>query len=113
MSIKFTVSDYKPLKMAEGITGLPLGLDKVMVNIVDLDEGAIVPLHKHPEEQVTLILKGALEFELEGESFVLHTGEGVLIPANAEHWARAAKPTLAYDCFSPPRKDYLEKVKAG
>ncbi len=111
MKLKFKLDDKKPLQMAKGIISLPLALEKIMVNIVELEKGAEVPEHSHPEEQISLIIEGELEFELEGERFLLASGEGVLIPANAPHRAKALKKTLAYDCFSPPRWDYLEKLK--
>lgn len=107
---KFRINDSKPLKMAEGIVGLPMGLGKVMINVVELAPGSVIPLHHHPEEQISLILEGELDFELDGEKFQLGPGEGVLIPAQMPHQAQASKKTLAYDCFSPPRRDYLEKV---
>ena len=111
LELKFRLDDQKPLKMAEGIVGLPLGLEKAMINIVELAAGSEIPLHRHPEEQISLILKGELAFELGGKKFKLKAGEGVLIPAELPHRARAVKKTLAYDCFAPPRWDYLEKVK--
>ena len=42
--------------------------DKAMVAQVFLAKGAIVPLHHHESEQITYILEGALEFELEGRT---------------------------------------------
>jgi len=50
------------------------------------------------------------EFELAGEKFRLGPGEGVLIPVDMKPSAKALKKTLAQDCFSPPRWDYLEKL---
>jgi quercetin dioxygenase-like cupin family protein len=82
-----------------------------MVNLVELDKDSVVPSHRHHEEQATFVFKGELQFELEGEKFTLGPGEGVLIPSNMNHSARAIKWTLAYDCFSPPRHDYLAKAK--
>ena len=111
MSKKFKIKQSKPLKMAKGIQGMPIGLKKLMVNLVALDKDAIVPEHTHKHEQSTFIFNGELMFELEGERFMLGPGDGILIPANASHSARATRPTLAYDCFCPPRRDYLSKLK--
>ena len=111
MSLKFKIGQPKPLKMSPGINGMPIGLQNLMVNLVELEKDSEVPSHRHPEEQATFIFKGELDFELEGEKFKLGPGEGVLIPSNRSHSARASKKTLAYDCFSPLRYDYLEKLK--
>lgn len=111
MKRKFRVDEKKTLKMAEGIYGLPMGLEKIMLNLVSFEPGAEIPEHHHPHEQISLVIEGELEFELEGEKFSLKAGEGVLIPSEMKHGAKARKKTLAYDCFSPPRWDYLKKQK--
>lgn len=110
MKFRFKLDDKKRMRMAEGIYALPIGMEKLMVNLVDMEKGSEIPVHRHKEEQVSLIIKGELEFELNGKKFRLKTGQGVLIPANTEHGAKALRRTLAYDCFSPPRWDYLEKL---
>jgi quercetin dioxygenase-like cupin family protein len=112
MAKKFKISGPKPLKMARGIEGMPIGLEKLMVNLVRLDKNAVVPEHAHKEEQATFIFSGELAFTLQGKKFRLQPGDGILIPANAKHGAKAVKKTLAYDCFCPPRYDYLEKLKS-
>lgn len=111
LKLKFRLADQKPLAMAKGINSLPLGLEKVMINVVELERGSMIPLHRHPEEQISLIISGELDFELEGEKFKLGPGDGLLIPADRPHQAKALKKTLAYDCFSPPRRDYLERIR--
>ena len=113
MAEKFTINDPdKPLKMLKGVDGRPIGMQELMINLVSLKKDAVVTSHKHYEEQSTFIFKGELLFELEGEKFTLGHGEGILIPANANHSARATKKTLAFDCFAPPRWDYLEKLES-
>src|SRR5215813_8422748 len=49
--------------------------DKAMVAQVFLAKGAIVPEHFHESEQITYILEGALEFELEGKKVVVAKGQ--------------------------------------
>jgi len=111
MSAKFKIEQKKPLPMLPGIDCSPLAMERLMVNLVELKKKSEVPSHRHFEEQVTFIFRGELEFELEGKKFRLGPGEGALIPRNARHSARALKKTLAVDSFSPPRWDYLEKLK--
>jgi quercetin dioxygenase-like cupin family protein len=111
MKYKFRIDDEKPLKMSNGIDGMPVGLDELMVNLVSLKKDSVVTSHRHFEEQATFVFEGELDFELEGEKFKLGKGEGVIIPANANHSARAVANSLVYDCFAPPRFDYLEKLK--
>jgi quercetin dioxygenase-like cupin family protein len=54
--------------------------EKAMVAQVFLAKGAIVPEHFHESEQITYILEGALEFELEGRTVVVGQGAGAAHP---------------------------------
>ncbi|MDE3166388.1 MAG: cupin domain-containing protein [Acidobacteriota bacterium] len=86
--------------------------EKAMVAQVFLAKGAIVPLHHHESEQITYILEGALEFELEGRTVVVAKGQVLRIPSNVPHKAVALEDTLDLDIFSPLREDWLKKDDA-
>jgi quercetin dioxygenase-like cupin family protein len=86
--------------------------DKVMVAQVFLAKGAVVPEHHHESEQITYILEGALEFEIEGEQVVVGQGQVLRIPSNVPHKAVALEDTLDLDVFSPIREDWLKKDDA-
>jgi len=86
--------------------------DKAMVAQVFLAKGAIVPEHFHESEQITYILEGALEFELEGKKVVVGKGQVLRIPSNVPHKAVALEDTLDLDIFSPIREDWLKKDDA-
>ncbi len=83
--------------------------EKVMVAQVFLSKGAVVPEHSHESEQITYILEGALEFELEGRTVVVSAGEVLRIASNVPHRAVALEDTLDLDIFSPVRTDWLTK----
>jgi quercetin dioxygenase-like cupin family protein len=86
--------------------------DKAMVAQVFLNKGAVVPAHKHESEQLTYILEGALEFQIEGKTLVVAKGEVLAIPSNVEHQAVALEDTLDLDIFSPIRTDWLSGTDA-
>ena len=81
--------------------------EKAMMARVYLKQGAVVPAHKHESEQITFVLSGALEFEMEGKKIVVHTGEVLLIPSWVVHSAVALEDTDDLDVFSPIRQDWL------
>jgi quercetin dioxygenase-like cupin family protein len=81
--------------------------DKAMVAQVFLAKGAAVPEHHHESEQLTYILEGALEFQLEGRTVTVSAGQVLRIPSNVPHSAVALEDTLDLDIFSPIRKDWL------
>jgi quercetin dioxygenase-like cupin family protein len=71
-----------------------------------IDEGAAVPEHAHPHEQVVNVLEGELSLTVDGAEHVLHAGDVVAIPGGVRHSARALGPSRVLDVFSPAREDY-------
>ena len=84
--------------------------ERAMVAQVFIAKGGVVPEHHHESEQITYILEGALEFELEGRCVVVNAGEVLRIPSNVPHKAVALEDTLDLDIFSPIRRDWLAKT---
>ena len=88
--------------------------ERMMLAHVYLDKGAIVPTHKHENEQLTWIVSGALKFWIgeedspDREEFILGPGEVMYIPSNVPHKAEAMEDTFDVDVFSPPRQDWLD-----
>ena len=81
--------------------------ERAMVAQVFIAKGGVVPIHHHESEQLTYIMEGALEFELEGRTVVVRKGEVLHIPSNVPHRAVALEDTLDLDIFSPIRTDWL------
>ena len=80
--------------------------ERLMVVQVTLEEGVVVPVHRHPHEQITYVIEGQLSMEVEGQTHVLGPGNSLLLPGDVEHGATAMERTLVVDTFSPPREDY-------
>lgn len=74
---------------------------------IRLRKGALVPEHRHPNEQISMVESGALRFVIAGEERTLGPGEAVVIPADAPHTVEALEDSLAVDLFSPPRQDWI------
>lgn len=94
-----------PLLSRKLITG-----DRMMLSHIILKKGCVVPAHKHENEQISYILKGALKFEVNGKEIVVREGEVLHIPSNVVHSATALEDTMDLDVFSPPRQDWLDKT---
>src|ERR1700704_4182792 len=86
--------------------------EKAMVAQVFLAKGAIVPEHHHESEQITYILEGALQFQIEGKEILVSKGQVLRIPSHVPHSAIALEETLDLDIFSPIRHDWLVKDDA-
>jgi quercetin dioxygenase-like cupin family protein len=81
----------------------------VMIARVLLKKGSVVPEHSHVNEQITYILEGALQFQIDGKEIVVHAGEVLCIPPNMPHAAVALEDTVDLDVFNPPRQDWINK----
>ena len=68
-----------------------------------------VPPHSHPYDQLALILAGALELNLDGDTYTVRAGELLYIPAGVPHVGRVVgdEVVLNVDIFAPIREDYL------
>ncbi len=100
-------SEVKPVEMVPGVWRRTLSWgEQVMVVQTTLAEGAVVPNHRHPHEQITYIVEGELSMDVEGRTHVLVPGDSLLFSADVEHGATALKRTIVVDTFSPPREEY-------
>lgn len=73
---------------------------------IRLRKDAVVPMHSHMHEQITMLERGALRFVIAGEERILRAGEMLQIPPHAPHRVEALEDSLALDLFSPPRDDW-------
>ena len=73
---------------------------------VILQQGAVVPEHEHPNEQIATVVEGRMRFGVGGEDYVVSAGETIAFPANVAHDAEALEDSVVFDAFSPPRDDW-------
>jgi quercetin dioxygenase-like cupin family protein len=78
-----------------------------------IDAGALLPEHRHPHEQVVLMLEGTFELTVEGVTRICVAGDVAAIPSNAVHSGRALTPCRIIDAFSPVREDYRDGLTAS
>jgi quercetin dioxygenase-like cupin family protein len=103
----FRKGELAATEMLPGIFRRTVYLDDVMVTFFDMEAHAKLPLHHHPHQQITWVVSGAMEFDLDGEKRVLQAGDGVLIPPNVLHGAVILDETCqAIDAWHPVRDDY-------
>ena len=66
-----------------------------------LKKGAVVPVHHHSDEQVTMLTSGALRFEMDGEELLLEAGEVLRIPSDVPHSVEALEDSTSTELFLP------------
>ncbi len=74
-------------------------------------KGAVVPVHQHHNEQVTMMKSGALRFDFPGlpdqTSVTLGPGDVLVIPPHRPHGVEALEDSMVEDLFTPAREDWI------
>lgn len=100
-------ADEPQADIAPGVRRRHLSGDNVMLVEVAFEDGAVVPEHSHPHEQMTNLISGRIELVIGDQKQVMVPDKAALIPANVPHSAVALEPSVSLDIFSPPREDFL------
>ena len=106
-------ADLEPISFAPGLDFRPVLGDRMLANFAYYEPHAVAPLHVHEEEQIVIVIRGALEFEIDGETRTLLPGDAAVVPPWVPHGAHTTDaPCLEVDVFSPPRRTLLEHARA-
>jgi len=84
--------------------------DSVTVGRFELKQGGVVPTHAHANEQISMVISGALRFTIDGTDTIVRSGELMQIPGNAAHGVEVLEDTVVVDVFSPVRQDWIDKT---
>ena len=102
-----TSADWPEVEAAPGVRRRVLSCgDAVMIVQFTIDEGAEVPEHSHPHEQIGHVVSGRVKFRIGDEVRELGPGDGYSVPGGVTHGAVGVTRTVAVDTFHPVREDY-------
>ena len=93
--------------MSPMLTRQAIHTEHMTIARLRIKKGAVVPMHQHPNEQVSMMETGCLRFDLDGKEVFVRAGETLRIPPNVPHSAEAMEDSVATDLFSPPRQDWI------
>jgi len=97
----------EPFELAPGVGGRPLFGDGAMINVIEFEPGAQVPLHSHPHEQLGICLRGVQVLVVDGVEHPIGPMQGYVLPGGVEHSAHAGpEGATVVDVFQPVREDY-------
>jgi len=104
-----TFIDLKQLELheiAKGFKGRFVHSKNITVSFWQIEKGAILSEHSHPEEQISIVTSGELELTINGKTRIVSSGKVVIMPSNVVHSGRAVTNCKVTDIFSPTRDDY-------
>lgn len=73
----------------------------------DIKAGTRLPLHFHPNEQITRVEKGQLEVYSQGDKYVVKPGQVMIFAANVPHEFVGVKDTSFVEYHTPARQDFV------
>ena len=102
-----TGADWPQIEAVPGVHRRVLACgDNIMIVQFTIGEGAAVPPHSHPHEQVGHVVSGRMRFQIGDEQRELGPGDGYSVPGGVIHGAVGITDCIAVDSFHPVREDY-------
>lgn len=96
-------------KTAEGVSRKILAYtDELMIVENTFNKGAVGSLHSHPHTQITYVLDGEFEFEINGEKKIVKKGDSMLKKDGIVHGCVCLKEGKLLDIFTPMREDFVK-----
>ena len=104
-------ADYQVMreKMQRVVMGMTA--KGMTVTIGEIKPGCTVGPHKHPHEQIAIIVQGTCDYYVDGKPVQMKPGSWVVVPPNVEHYIHvfnSIEPVLNLDIFTPGRPEYVE-----
>lgn len=78
------------------------GKNLSLINI-QYEKGCLIEHHKHPNEQVSFVLKGCIKATIEDREYELKEGDSIIIPPNTPHSWEALEDSETLEILSPSR----------
>jgi quercetin dioxygenase-like cupin family protein len=102
--------DHRTEEMFPGVIRQIIGYDSnIMMVKVSFAKGSLGYKHQHPHQQISYILSGKFEVNIDGKIETLESGDAFIAPSNTEHELKCLEGGVIIDSFSPLRKDFLNK----
>jgi len=107
MSAFADLAGIGPQDIWNGVVVRAVHGERITLGVVELGPDAVVPEHSHENEQLGIVLSGAVMFRVGDETRELGPGGTWRIPANVPHEVTAGPQGAAViDVFAPTRDDW-------
>jgi quercetin dioxygenase-like cupin family protein len=98
-----------PENVGEGVERKILAsAGRLMTVEVIFKKDAVGALHSHPHEQISYIVRGKFEFEIDGRKHILNAGDSYYVGPDKIHGIKALEDSVILDVFTPQREDFLK-----
>jgi quercetin dioxygenase-like cupin family protein len=86
----------------------------MMAAYFEIDPGVVVDEHSHPNEQMGILMKGTIRWNIRGTEKTTHAPALYRIPSQVPHKAEIIgdEPAVLLDVYHPIREDFLKEGPA-
>jgi quercetin dioxygenase-like cupin family protein len=96
-----------PLWAWQGVTVRVVHGELASLAVAELEPDTVVPEHRHPNEQIGVVISGSASFTAEGRTVVLTVGGTYRFLADVPHQVIAGPDGAVFvECFAPLREDW-------
>lgn len=105
-------ADVPAIELTPSIKANIISAENITLSFVSAEPNAPLPPHRHENEQMLIVMDGAIDFVIEGKQYKVEKGDVIVLPPNTEHGAYFSdKGARVIDIFSPPRQDFVAKLE--
>ena len=114
MSNLVDLADVLPIQVWDGVVARRVQGDRLTLAVVELSADAVVPEHRHANEQCGLVIRGDVRFRIGDEIRSFGPGGTWRILANEPHEVQTGpEGATVVDVFAPLRADWETLPLAG
>jgi quercetin dioxygenase-like cupin family protein len=108
------LADLPALQIWDDVVARRVQGEKLTLAVVELGPNAVVPEHRHPNEQCGFVLEGEVTFRIAEETRRLGPGGTWRIVGDAPHEVTAGpEGAVVIDVFAPARHDWEDRAVVG
>ncbi len=98
-------NDIPVEKFGEGIDRRYIPMSTIAQTWIEMKKGEFSPLHKHPDEQTVVLIKGSLKARSGKKGEEIYTdmepGDILTVPSNVIHQVEALEDSVFCEAFGP------------
>jgi quercetin dioxygenase-like cupin family protein len=111
MGVFDSVDTVRPYQIWDGAVARAVHGERVTFAVVDVEPNQQVPEHHHANEQIGIVLRGAITMTVSGQQRRLEVGDTYVIRGDVAHSAETGpEGATVIDVFNPTRDDW-ERVE--
>ena len=105
----FMIKDIELESLGEGVKRRVLAYNENLMCVeVHFEKGSVGAVHTHPHEQISYVVSGKFEFNIDGEKVIIQKGDSTYKQPNIPHGVLCLEDGILLDVFTPYREEFVK-----